>query len=273
VAAKKKTITKSASKKPASKKPRVSLAILFWLAFIIFIFGLFLFNREAIIKSVQTVRKEMTSRAAPVLPLPEQATEPPVQPNPAPPPVSPPAAQTSPAGQPSIPPAQPQTPPVTQTPQAVQTPSAVQTPQAVQPAEMRERTLYFTQVDRSGSIFRVKAERKLPVSNSPMTDALNALISGPNEEESRRGLISLIPPGTKMLSVTVRGNTAIINFSEDFLYNTYGVEGYAGQLRQIVFTATEFPNIRDVQILIEGRDIHYLGEGIWIGSPISRDML
>lgn len=106
-----------------------------------------------------------------------------------------------------------------------------------------------------------------------MTDVIEALIAGPAADEKSKGIISLIPPNTRILSATVRGNTAYISFSEDFQYNTYGVEGYAGQLRQIVFTATEFSNVRDVQILIEGRRVDYLGEGVWIGSPVNRDML
>jgi spore germination protein GerM len=106
-----------------------------------------------------------------------------------------------------------------------------------------------------------------------MLDALNILLQGPTTEEQRRDLVSLIPSGTRILSATVRGSTAYISFSEDFQYNTYGVEGYAAQLKQIVWTATEFPNVTDVQILIEGRRVDYLGEGIWIGSPISRETL
>ena len=105
-----------------------------------------------------------------------------------------------------------------------------------------------------------------------MTDVIRALIAGPNTEEKQKGLISLVPPETKILSATVTGNTAHINFSEDFLYNTYGADGYAGQVRQIVFTATEFSNVRDVQITIEGRRVDYLGGGIWIGGPLRRDM-
>jgi spore germination protein GerM len=75
-----------------------------------------------------------------------------------------------------------------------------------------------------------------------------------------------------MLSAAVRDSTAYISFNDDFQFNTYGVEGYIAQLRQLVFTVTEFPNVRDVQILIEGRRIDFMGEGIWIGSPLSRDM-
>jgi spore germination protein GerM len=106
-----------------------------------------------------------------------------------------------------------------------------------------------------------------------MTDAIRELIAGPSADEKNQGLISLIPPGTRILSATVRGTTAYISFSEDFQYNSYGVEGYAGQLRQVIFTATEFSNVNDVQILIEGRRIDYLGEGVWIGSPLGREAL
>jgi spore germination protein GerM len=105
-----------------------------------------------------------------------------------------------------------------------------------------------------------------------MTDVIQALIAGPNAGEKQRGLISLIPPGTKILSAVVRGNTAYVNFSEDFLYNTYGEEGYAGQIRQMVFTVTDFSNVRDLQILIEGRRVDYIGESVWIGSPLNREM-
>jgi spore germination protein GerM len=103
-----------------------------------------------------------------------------------------------------------------------------------------------------------------------MTDSLRALINGPDTDEAGRGLISLIPKGTRVLKADVQGSTAYISLSEDFQFNTHGVEGYAASLRQIVWTVTEFPNVKDVQILIEGRRLDYLGEGIWIGSPLDR---
>ncbi|MDR2631517.1 MAG: GerMN domain-containing protein, partial [Spirochaetaceae bacterium] len=99
------------------------------------------------------------------------------------------------------------------------------------------------------------------------------LIAGPSAEERQRGLVSFIPPGTELLSAMIRGTTAYINLNEEFQFSTFGVEGYAAQLRQIVWTATEFSTVKDVQILIEGKRVDYLGESILIGSPISRDML
>jgi spore germination protein GerM len=255
---------KSTIAKPAKKS--MNWVVLFWLAFAIFILGLFLFNREAISASVLAIQNEFGSRRTPEQPASETAPEPATT-------ISPQAITQQAAPLQTV----PQSTQTEQNLQIDQSPQIEQHPQVSQAvqsqAEIRDRVLYFTLVDRGGSILRVKVDRKLPASDSPMTDVVQALIAGPSGEEKQRGLISLIPPGTRMLSAAVRGNTAYISFNEDFQYNTYGVEGYAGQLRQIVFTVTEFPNVSDVQILIEGRRIDYLGEGIWIGSPLNRDML
>jgi spore germination protein GerM len=141
------------------------------------------------------------------------------------------------------------------------------------PQPSSERPLYFMRLDTDGTIVRIRVNRGLPVSSSPMTDVLRALIQGPTPEEQSRGLISLIPQGSRLLSAAVRGETAYISLSEEFQFNTYGAEGYAAALRQIVWSVTEFANIKDAQILIEGRRVDYLGEGIWIGSPVSRESL
>ena len=135
------------------------------------------------------------------------------------------------------------------------------------------RFVYLLRVDSSGTILWTSVKRDLPASDSPLLDAMQALIKGPSALEEKQGLISLIPKNVKIQNAVVRGNTAYISFSEDFLFNTYGVEGYAGQRRQIVLTATEFSNVKDVQILIDGKRVDYLGEGVWIGSPVSRSML
>jgi hypothetical protein len=135
----------------------------------------------------------------------------------------------------------------------------------------RERAVYFLRIDNDGTIIRTRVARTIAASDSPLEDSLRLLLQGPTTEEKDRKLRSLIPPGTRLLRIEVRGSTAYISFSEEFQFNTAGVEGYIGQLRQIIWTVTEFPNIRDVQILIEGRRVDYLGEGINIGSPLGRD--
>ena len=84
--------------------------------------------------------------------------------------------------------------------------------------------------------------------------------------------MTLIPPGTRVISGAVKNGVATINISEDFRFSHYGAEGLIGQLMQVVYTATEFPTVSSVQIFIEGQRTEYLsGDGIWIGTPLSRE--
>lgn len=147
-------------------------------------------------------------------------------------------------------------------------------PAAAAKPDTRPRVLWFVRVENDGLLSRVKATRSLPVTDTPLVDALAALMAGPENGEKKKGYSSLIPEGAKLLSATVRGTTAYLSFNEAFQFNSYGIEGFAAQLRQIVWTATEFESVKDVQILIEGRRVDYLGsEGIFIGSPLNRESL
>ena len=254
----------------ARKKSNTNVShavIIFWLIFVIVIISVFMFNAETIQKNFDLFRTRLTTSpdaGEEVLMTDEELI------------VTIVGEQQTPEQKPEVIAVEPQvnvqTPepsserpadsqPRTQTPAQTQTSAPVQT---------RDRTVYFTLVSGDGQILQSGVMRRLPVSESPMMDALNVLLTGPSADELGRGIINLIPRNTRILSATVRGNTAYINFSEDFLFNTFGVEGYVAQLRQIVWTVTEFSNVSDVQILIESRRMDYLGEGIWIGSPISR---
>lgn len=141
------------------------------------------------------------------------------------------------------------------------------------PSLKRKRALYFVSVDQGGNLNLTAAERALPDTDAPLTETISALLSGPSEKEKELGFISLIPESTRIQSVSVQQGTAYINFNEDFLYNTYGREGYSNQVRQVVWTATEFSSVKKVQILIEGRRESYLGDNVWIGDALSRENL
>jgi len=265
---------KSSTEPKAGKSAKSSTpwAVLFWLVFAIFIFGLFIYNREAISNGIQIIANAFSSTADERTPEVKDKEPPPAAPSGA----AQPAAQ-QPSVKPAVAPSEAEpaksTDSAPNSAQTVPSQTGQNPPPAQRPTELRERVLYFVLVDRSGYISRVQANRRLPVSDSPLTDVVQALIAGPNADEKSKGIITLIPPATKLLSASIRGSTAYLSFNEEFQYNTYGVEGYAGQVRQIVFTVTEFSNVADVQILIEGRRIDYLGEGVWVGSPINRDML
>lgn len=132
--------------------------------------------------------------------------------------------------------------------------------------------LCFVIIDSEGGVSRREIKRSVVKSDSPLTSAINLLLAGPLVSNSaERDCITLIPEGTRLLSAKVQNGVAYLNFSEEFEFNSYGVEGYKHQLEQIVFTATSFSTVKSVQFLIEGVQEQYLGsEGMWIGSPLSR---
>lgn len=133
-------------------------------------------------------------------------------------------------------------------------------------------SLYFIKVSKDGNVLRRESKRSIGFFDSPLTSTLNTLLTGPSEEEKNKGFITLIPAGSKLLSASIRDRVAYLNFSEDFQFNKFGVEGYLGQLMQVVYTATEFPTVDSVQFLIDGQIREYLGsEGAWIGNPLSRN--
>jgi spore germination protein GerM len=274
-----------------SKRSGSSAGTAFWLAVIVIVLFVFALNWGKIQETLartnfhEILKTQTTPDKAPA--APKNGAQPPAAiPQASPSPSGAPSAATDRPGLPAPPrsaqPAQTQPPKgPTQAVSAPATPVAAvpatgpkaSVPASAQgPARSRSASLFFVRIDDDGVIVRQEARRLIPASDSPLLDSLDALLKGPSEDELRKKLISLVPQGTKLLSAQVRGSTAFINFNEAFMYNHYGIEGYAGQLKQIVYTATAFSTVQDVQILIEGEKHDYLGgEGVYIGRPLSRN--
>lgn len=158
------------------------------------------------------------------------------------------------------------------TPPAASTPAAANSlpPQSVAP-RIRKARLFFAAVDENGAISVKSVIRSIPASDSPLRDSLVALLKGPTSQELNLGLVSMIPTAAVLKGVIVRDDTAVVDFSEGFRFNAQGIDAMNAQLRQVVYAATEFPNVRQVQVLIEGRKVTYLGtEGVRIDQPLSR---
>lgn len=281
------------------KKKSASLGCLFWIAFILLVLILFFFNKNTIQTNLmktgagellfggqknKTEQTEQTKESGKpdivvkpeeqptVETKPEETAKPTPQPETKPDQNTKPAPQTEtkPAPQSDTKPAdspaaktiattdntnvKPKDTPVTQTPKT------------------RKANLFFVQIDSDGRVVRKEVIREIKQTDSPLTETLTTLLAGVNSAEKTKGMRTLIPEGTKLLSVTVNNGVASINVSEEFQFNQFGIEGYLGQLAQIVYTATAYSTVSSVQFLIDGQKREYLGsEGIWIGSPLSRN--
>ena len=149
-------------------------------------------------------------------------------------------------------------------------PAAADIP-AARPAA-RQHRVYFAEVDSAGGIALTGVTRSAADSAAPLTETLATLLAGPDATESNRGLITLIPPAVTLNRVYVRERVAYVDVSESFRFNRLGREGLNIQLQQVVYSATQFSNVEQVQILVDGRRVDYLAsEGTFVGKPIGRE--
>jgi len=260
--------TRNSGKKSSGQDNRAPVSMIFWVLFFIVLITAFFVLLPKVKKGVGISSKPTTEQSAPENP---PVDKPPVSEQ-SPQPEKKPAAKSSekpPVDKPPAAPAKETAKEKTPAEKPAEQPKAQQPP-AEKAAETRDRVIYFMQ-DNGGDLLLAKVNRKLKVSDSPLLDCLNALLAGPTAEEKKRGLVSFMPSGTRLISAQVRQNTAYLNFNEEFRYNTLGREGSAAQLKQIIWTATEFPTVHDVQIQIEGKTVDFLMEGIIIRNPIKRD--
>jgi hypothetical protein len=81
-------------------------------------------------------------------------------------------------------------------------------------------------------------------------DAMQALFDGPNTDELQALLRSAIPPGTRLLDVTQRGDELVVNVSSELQQLTG--EALIDGVAQIVLTASEITGVSAVSIAIDG---------------------
>jgi spore germination protein GerM len=137
--------------------------------------------------------------------------------------------------------------------------------------KIRRSKLYYVVIDDNGKAQINELIRPISYSNAPLTETLKSLIEGLSPSELNKGYTSLIPSNTVIQSIWVKDKVAYINFNDKFRFNPVGSEGFYSQIKQIVYTATDFTTVDHVQILIDGKKQEYLAEGIYIGGPLNRN--
>jgi len=135
--------------------------------------------------------------------------------------------------------------------------------------ETKEVTLFFS--DEDG--LYLKAEKQQIEKSDPVSEAasaVRALLKGPKDPK----LGKTLPEGTRLLSVRIDGNIATVDLSSEVITGHEG--GSSGEL-QTVFSvvntlAMNFPEIKEVQLLVEGKKEDTIAGHIDITQPLGPDM-
>lgn len=82
----------------------------------------------------------------------------------------------------------------------------------------------------------------------------------------------VIPNGTRVLSFSITPEgTALANFSKEIVKNGQGSYNEVMMTGAIVNTLTEFPEVKQVQILVEGKKVITLGGHLDVEDPLKRN--
>lgn len=140
---------------------------------------------------------------------------------------------------------------------------------ASQPENSRATVLYY----KDDENFLVPVMRYIPKGDLGIAKtALSALIYSPEKAKdlSAAGLTPTLPMGTKINGAVIKEDgLAIIDFSKEFL-NFSSAKAEELGIKAIVYTLTEFPNIKSLEIRVEGKKIEELPQGTKTESGLKR---
>jgi germination protein M len=130
--------------------------------------------------------------------------------------------------------------------------------------------LYFSSKDGR---YLVKEERQIPKLDNRLKQAkavINELMKGPKS----KNLFPTIPQGTQLREIYLHKDTAYIDFSKELSSkHPGGSNGEIHTIFSIVNTLTfNFPNIKYVQLLVEGREIETIAGHIDTTMPFKQNL-
>ncbi len=98
--------------------------------------------------------------------------------------------------------------------------------------------------------------------------ALEALI---NTDPVSKQLTNLFPPGTQVISVKVSNDLATVDFNQNFASRGQGSFNERMMVNAVVCTLTEFPEIKKVKFLVEGKEIDTISGHMDLLDPLTRN--
>ena len=139
-----------------------------------------------------------------------------------------------------------------------------------QPEAPQQISFIVYRADLTGSEKLVAEELTLPVNDKSVAEnALRALLY---TQPANKDMAGVLPAGVELLSFNVDKNgTAYVNFSKEIVKRGQGSYNELMLTGAIVNTLTEFPDIRRVQLLVEGEKVITLYGHLDVEDPLERN--
>lgn len=119
-------------------------------------------------------------------------------------------------------------------------------------------TLYFEDKTTKELTREVRVIDVKELTENPYKILVEMLINGPNNEK----LNKLIPDGTRINDICIKGNIVYIDFSKEFIENSLGgIDNENKIIYSIVNTLCELNEVTYVKILIDGEENKEFNDG------------
>ena len=137
-----------------------------------------------------------------------------------------------------------------------------------EPPKQISITLYRAAADGSEKLI----PEKFTMTDNGKTLPENALLALVGAKPQSTKFEDVIPHGTRVLSFSITPEgTALANFSKEIVKNGQGSYNEVMMTGAIVNTLTEFPEVKQVQILVEGKKVITLGGHLDVEDPLKRN--
>lgn len=134
--------------------------------------------------------------------------------------------------------------------------------------DTREISVYFS--DEEG--LYLKAEKR-SIDKGPLASEARAAIDELVEGPESASFASALPDGTKLRGIRIDGKTATVDLSKEVVENHPG--GSSGEIQTVYSVvntlALNFPEIEDVQILVDGKKTDTIAGHIDVTMPLGPD--
>lgn len=147
-----------------------------------------------------------------------------------------------------------------------------------QAKDVAKPTTKIQNVQQSFVVYRAAADgsevllpEKFSISDngkSPIKNALQYLVA---TKPGDAKYTDVVPIGTKVLGLKVENGTAFADFSKEIVKKGQGSYNEMMLCYAIVNTLTEFPEVKRVQILVEGKKVVSLGGHMDVEEPLTRN--
>lgn len=132
--------------------------------------------------------------------------------------------------------------------------------------------LYYAKFTRDDS-YLVREVHQIPYTENAALAAVEQLIE---VHPATPGATRVLPLNTRVLGVEIKNGVAMVDFSREVLQTNVGSEGEAMGIWSIVNTLTEFPDVDNVAISVEGkvddRTMDWWGHIGLYDQPFKRDV-